>query len=164
MLGWLAGYALVAVVTPVLVRWQGRRALYLVALLPAATFGWAVWHTGYMSNGGAIVERYPWVPQLSQELAFRMTTLPWLMVLLVSGIGALVLAYSARYFADDDPGLARFGAVFVGFTGAMYGLVVSDDLLLLYVCWEMSNIFSYLLIGNDPDKRASRRAAAPSRT
>jgi multicomponent Na+:H+ antiporter subunit A len=50
--------------------------------------------------------------------------------------------------------------VFVGFAGSMLGLVVSDDLLLLYVFWELTTIFSYLLIGHDAASRPSRRAAA----
>lgn len=159
MVGWLLGYALVAVLAPVLVRWWGRRALYALAVLPAATFVWALGHTGTMRAGGAVVQTYPWVPQLGQELAFRMTTFPWLMVLLVSGVGALVLVYSAHYFDDSDPALGRFAAVFIAFAGAMFGLVVSDDLLVLYVFWELTTVFSYLLIGHNPTKRASRRAA-----
>ncbi|WP_030160850.1 Na+/H+ antiporter subunit A [Glycomyces sp. NRRL B-16210] len=159
MLVLLACYASVAMVAPALVRWLGPKALYAVAVLPAATFAWALSHAGAMRSGGAVSESYPWVPQLGQELSFRMTTFPWVMVLLVSGIGALVLIYSAHYFSEGEIGLGRFAAVFVGFAGAMFGLVVSDDLLLLYVFWELTSVFSYLLIGHDPAKRASRWAA-----
>ena len=159
MLGLLVGYAAVAVIAPALVRWLGRKAMYVVAALPAATLVWALTHSDAMRSGGAVTETYPWVPQLGQELAFRMTTFPWLMVLLVSLVGTLVLVYSARYFASDEPGLGRYAAVFVGFAGTMFGLVVADDLLLLYVFWELTSVFSYLLIGHDPTKRASRWAA-----
>ncbi|WP_026931816.1 Na+/H+ antiporter subunit A [Glycomyces tenuis] len=159
MLGLLAGYAAVSVLAPALVRWWGRKAMYAVALVPAATFAWALTHTGTIRSGAAVTETYPWVPQLGQELAFRMTAFPWVMVLLVSGVGALVLAYSAHYFAADEWGLGRFAAVFLAFAGAMFGLVVADDLLLLYVFWELTTVFSYLLIGHDPTRRASRWAA-----
>ncbi|SCL37121.1 multisubunit sodium/proton antiporter, MrpA subunit /multisubunit sodium/proton antiporter, MrpB subunit [Micromonospora pallida] len=159
MLVLVAVHALAAVVAPALVRTWGRRALYLVAAVPAATLAWALAHTGQVRSGAPVVETFPWVPGLGLEIALRMGTLAWLLVVLVGGVGALVLVYSAHYFSSDDPGLGRFTAVFVAFAGAMLGLVVSDDLLLLYVFWELTTVFSYLLIGYDPAKRASRRAA-----
>ncbi|PZG18634.1 Na+/H+ antiporter subunit A [Micromonospora craterilacus] len=159
MLVLVAVHALTAVIAPALVRLWGRHALYLVALAPGATLVWALTQASGVRSGDPVVETVPWVPQLGLELALRMGTLSWLMVVLVGGVGALVLAYSARYFRSDDPGLGRFAAVFVAFAGAMLGLVVSDDLLLLYVFWELTTVFSYLLIGSDPAKRASRRAA-----
>ncbi|WP_431879136.1 Na+/H+ antiporter subunit A [Micromonospora marina] len=159
MLVLVAVHAFAAVAAPVLVRLLGRRALYLLAAVPAAALIWALTRTEPVRAGRPIVETVTWVPQLGLELALRMGTLSWLLVLLVGGVGALVLAYSARYFRSDDPGLGRFAAVFVAFAGAMLGLVVSDDLLLLYVFWELTTVFSYLLIGSDPTERASRRAA-----
>ncbi|WDZ86527.1 Na+/H+ antiporter subunit A [Micromonospora cathayae] len=159
MLVLVAVHALAAVVAPGLVRIWGRSALYSLAAVPGATLVWALAHTGQVRAGEPVVETYPWVPRLGLEIALRMGTLAWLMVVLVGGVGALVLVYSARYFRSDDPGLGRFAAVFVAFAGAMLGLVVSDDLLLLYVFWELTTVFSYLLIGYDPAKRASRRAA-----
>ncbi|KAB1159017.1 Na+/H+ antiporter subunit A [Micromonospora sp. AMSO12t] len=159
MLVLVAVHALAAVIAPGLIRIWGRKGLYLVALAPAATLVWALTRTGTVRSGNPVVETVTWVPQLGLEIALRMGTLAWLMVVLVGGVGALVLAYSARYFRSDDPGLGRFAAVFVAFAGAMLGLVVSDDLLLLYVFWELTTVLSYLLIGSDPTKRASRRAA-----
>ncbi|MEU7994228.1 Na+/H+ antiporter subunit A [Micromonospora sp. NPDC049060] len=159
MLVLVAVHALAAVIAPGLIRIWGRKGLYLVALAPAATLVWALTRTGTVRSGTPVVETVTWVPQLGLEIALRMGTLAWLMVVLVGGVGALVLAYSARYFRSDDPGLGRFAAVFVAFAGAMLGLVVSDDLLLLYVFWELTTVLSYLLIGSDPTKRASRRAA-----
>ncbi|MGC4897191.1 Na+/H+ antiporter subunit A [Micromonospora sp. DT31] len=159
MLVLVAVHALAAVTAPVLVRIWGRWALYPLAAVPASALVWALAHTGPVRAGEPVVETVTWVPQLGLDLALRMGTLSWLMVLLVGGVGALVLLYSARYFHSDDPGLGRFAAVFVAFAGAMLGLVVSDDLLLLYVFWELTTVFSYLLIGSDPTQRASRRAA-----
>ena len=159
MLVLVAVHALAAVIAPVLVRLLGRRALYVLAAVPAAAGVWALTRTEEVRAGRPVVETVTWVPQLGLDLALRMGTLSWLLVLLVGGVGALVLIYSARYFHSDDPSLGRFAAVFVAFAGAMLGLVVSDDLLLLYVFWELTTVFSYLLIGSDPTKRASRRAA-----
>ncbi|AGZ44286.1 Na+/H+ antiporter subunit A [Actinoplanes friuliensis] len=159
MLVLLMTHALAAVLAPVLVRRAGRPALYALALVPAAACLWALAQTSRVLDGRPPTERYPWVPQLGAEVALRLTTLPWLMVVLVGGIGAVVLAYSARYFARDDRGLGRFAAVFLAFAGAMAGLVLADDLVVLYVFWELTTVFSYLLIGNDPEHGPSRRAA-----
>jgi multicomponent Na+:H+ antiporter subunit A len=152
-------HALAAVLAPALVRVAGRRALVALALVPAAGCGWALTQTGRVLDGRPPVQVHPWVPQLGTELALRLSALAWLMVVLVGGIGAIVLAYSARYFARDDRRLGRFAALFLAFAGSMTGLVVADDLLVLYVFWELTTVLSYLLIANDPEHGPSRRAA-----
>jgi multicomponent Na+:H+ antiporter subunit A len=148
-----------ALLAPSLVRLLNLRAFYLLATVPAAALVWALTHTAAMRDGRNVAEVYPWAGQLGLNLALRMTPLSWLMVLLVGGVGALALVYCARYFSPDEPGLARFAGVFVAFSGAMLGLVVSDNLIVLYVFWELTTVFSYLLIGHDPAAQASRRAA-----
>ncbi|GAB3083419.1 Na+/H+ antiporter subunit A [Micromonospora schwarzwaldensis] len=164
MLVLLILHLVAALLAPLLVRRWGPRACLLLALGPAATAGWAVAHTGAVRHGGAVVETYPWIAQLKLDVALRVTTLSWLMMLLVGGVGALVLVYSARYFPPGAAGLARFAAVLVAFAGAMLGLVVADNLLLLYVFWELTTVFSYLLIGHSTERRASRWAAAQALT
>ncbi|GAA0397200.1 Na+/H+ antiporter subunit A [Micromonospora gifhornensis] len=148
-----------AIVAPLLVRRWGPRACYPLALAPAAAFGWALVRTPDVAHGGAVVETYPWISQLGLDLALRMTTLSWLMTLLVGGVGAVVLVYSARYLPADAVGTAQYAAVMVGFAGAMLGLVLADDLLLLYVCWELTTVLSYLLIGHSAERRSARWAA-----
>jgi len=155
----LIAHLIAALLAPLLVSRLGSRAFYLLALVPAAGFGWALTQTGTILDGRALVEVYPWVPSLDVDVALRVTTLSWLMVLLVTGVGALALVYCARYFDAGEPGLGRFAGVFVAFAGAMLGLVVSDDLVVMYVFWELTTVFSYLLIGHDPASRASRAAA-----
>ena len=103
--------------------------------------------------------RTPGSATIGMELAFAMGTLQWLLALVVLGVGALVLAYCAWYFRDDSLGVPRFAGVLTAFVGAMLGLVLADDLLLLYVFWELTTVFSFLLIGHDPARRASRQAA-----
>ncbi|WP_328471895.1 Na+/H+ antiporter subunit A [Actinoplanes sp. NBC_00393] len=154
MLFLLILHAVAAVLAVPLVRAAGNRALYALALVPASAAVWAATTTGQVRT-----ETYPWVPHLDVELAFRTGPLPWLMLLIVGGIGAIVLAYCVRYFPDRDPDLGRFAAVFLGFAGAMTGLVISDDLIVLYVFWELTTVFSYLLIGHKPEQAAARRAA-----
>ncbi|GIF73412.1 Na+/H+ antiporter subunit A [Asanoa siamensis] len=148
-----------AVAAPVLVRWLGRQALYLCSLAPFAALGWGLAQTGRVDQGGAVTETYRWVDRLGLQIDLRLVTISWLMVLLVGGVGGLVLVYSVRYFPAGQDGLGRYAGVFVAFAGAMFGLVVSDNLLLLYVFWELTTVFSYLLIAQDPTRRSSRRSA-----
>jgi multicomponent Na+:H+ antiporter subunit A len=146
-------HAVVALIAPWLVRALGGRGLYLVALAPAGAAVWAATRTGR-----ATTETVEWIPQLGLSLAFRLDTLAWLLVLLVGGVGALVLAYCAHYFEDRGE-QARHAGLLVAFAGAMLGLVLADDLLLLYVFWELTSVLSYLLIASDPGRRTARRAA-----
>ncbi len=159
MLALIAAHFAAAALSPWLVRVFRRRAFLVLALLPLVGFGWTLAQTNRVRLGNAPVETVSWVPSLGVELAFRMESLQWLMALIVTGIGALVLAYCAWYFSDDDPGLSSFSGTFMAFAGSMLGLVLCDDLLILYVFWELTTVFSYLLIGSDPGKRASRQAA-----
>ncbi|MEV4826061.1 Na+/H+ antiporter subunit A [Micromonospora sp. NPDC049274] len=164
MLVLLILHLVAALAAPLLVRWWGPRACYPLALAPAATFGWALARTPAVGHGGAVVETYPWIGQLGLDIALRLTTLSWLLTLLVGGVGALVLVYSARYFEPGAPGMAQLAAVLVAFAGAMLVLIFADDLLLLYVGWELTTIFSYLLIGHSSERRSSRWAAAQALT
>ncbi|MFB9234417.1 Na+/H+ antiporter subunit A [Plantactinospora siamensis] len=149
-----------ALTAPVLVRRWGRTACAVLAVAPAAVLGWAAAQTGTVRDGGALIETYGWIPRLGLDVALRVGTLSWLMLLVIGGVGALVLVYCARYFPADEANLGRFAGTFVGFAGAMTALVMADSLLLLYVCWELTSVLSYLLIGHNPGKRATRRAAA----
>ncbi|MFG1946774.1 Na+/H+ antiporter subunit A [Nonomuraea sp. NPDC048826] len=143
-------HAAAALCAPWLVRRFGRSAMLLLAAAPAAGFCYAL--------VGPEPSARPWAPALGLTLSFRADELGLLMMALVTGVGALVMVYSARYFGSGDAGLGRYGAVMTGFAGAMLGLVTADDLLLLYVFWELTTVFSYLLIGHHPEDRASRRA------
>ncbi|GAA2532735.1 Na+/H+ antiporter subunit A [Pilimelia columellifera] len=159
MLELLLLHLFAAASAPWLARWLGRPAFGLLAVVPATGFGWLALKAGAVRDGAVLVEAYPWIAQPRLDLALRLTTLSWVMAMLVCGVGALVLVYCAWYFPAAEHGVARFAGLFVGFAGAMLGLVLSDDLLLLYVFWELTTVFSYLLIGYEATRRPSRRAA-----
>lgn len=148
-----------AVVAPVLVRWWGRRAFWALALAPASAAVWALTVTDEVRAGDGPTQVVQWIPTLGIDLAFRIDTLSWLMTLVVGGVGALVLVYCAAYFSPTASGMGRFGGVFTAFAGSMLGLVTADDMLLMFVFWELTTVTSYLLIGHYADRKASRRAA-----
>ncbi|SDJ80639.1 multicomponent Na+:H+ antiporter subunit A [Nonomuraea maritima] len=149
-------HAVAAAGAPWLATRLGRASLAVLALPPAAGFCVTVW---LAVRGLPVSQSRPWAPVLGLELAFRVDTLAVLMLSLVTGFGVLVLLYSVRYFSAGDDGLGRYGGAMVAFAGSMLGLVAADDLLLLYVFWELTTVFSYLLIGSDPESRLSRQAA-----
>jgi len=159
VLALLALHAALAALGPAVARRWGRRVFLLMALAPAVTAGWAASQAAAVVNGRPVRETTAWVPGLGLTLDLRLDALALLMVSLVAGVGTLVLLYCARYFPADRPGLGRFAGVLTAFAGAMLGLVLADDLILLYVFWELTSVTSFLLIGFDDEDAESRRAA-----
>ncbi|RZU34218.1 Na+/H+ antiporter subunit A [Blastococcus saxobsidens] len=160
MLALLLLHLVAAVLAPVLVRWWGRDAFLALALVPAASFVWVLTRLTGVTGGGEVTETVPWVPALDLALTLRLDSLALVFALLVTGVGALVLLYCARYFEPDDEGTGRFAGSLTAFAGSMLGLVLADDLLLLYVFWELTTVFSFLLIGGAGTKLTARRAAS----
>ncbi|WP_344562636.1 Na+/H+ antiporter subunit A [Streptomyces axinellae] len=148
-----------------LVRWLGPRAFVLLAAAPGAAAVWAAAQWGSLTegaggaDGGALTAHWPWIPSLGVGLALRCDALALLMVLIAGGIGALVMVYCAGYFAPGERRLGEFAGTLTAFAGAMLGLVLADDLIALYVLWELTTVFSFLLIGHGSERRTNRRAA-----
>lgn len=159
MIVFLLAHLAAALLGPVLVRAMGRNAFYPLALAPGLTAVWTAFQGPAVLDGRPYEQSVPWIPAFGIDLAFRLDVLSWVLLLIVSGVGALVLAYCARYFKNTEVGLGRFAGVFTAFAGAMAGLVVADDVMVMFTFWELTTIFSYLLIGHYADKQASRRAA-----
>jgi multicomponent K+:H+ antiporter subunit A len=100
----------------------------------------------------------PWLPWAGADLGLRLDGLALLFAALVTGIGALVILYARYYLAGDEP-VARFLAIFMAFMAAMLGLVLADNLLLLAICWELTSLASFLLIGHWRDRADARQGA-----
>lgn len=136
----------------------GPRVFWVTAVAPALTFAWTVGQLPAVTDGETARQQATWVGELGLGLDLRLDTFSLLFVLLVAGIGTAVNVYAAGYF-HPRPGLARFAATLVVFAGAMVGIVLADNLLALFVFWELTSVTSYLLIGFE-DERASARGAA----
>ncbi|MGY1725060.1 Na+/H+ antiporter subunit A [Blastococcus sp. SYSU DS0533] len=155
----LLAHVVAALAAPVLVRWWGRQAFLALALVPAAGLVWVLTRLPTVLDGGEIAETVPWVPALDLSVALRLDALALTFAGLVTGVGALVLVYCSRYVGPDDEGAGRLGGQLTAFAGAMLGLVLADDVFVLYVFWELTTVFSYLLIGGSGATVAGRRAA-----
>ncbi len=155
----VALHFLAAATSPVLVRILDRRAFWLLALAPAVSFVWLLGPVSRATEGRPTYEHWAWISAIGLDLDFTVNALSGILALLVTGVGTLVLVYCAWYFRPHDPELWRFSGVLTGFAGAMLGLVLADNVYLLYIFWELTTVLSFLLIGHNPERRANRRAA-----
>ncbi|AKJ30072.1 monovalent cation/H+ antiporter subunit A [Caldimonas brevitalea] len=111
-----------------------------------------------ISEGGVMVERVRWLPSLDLDLVVRIDGFAWMFAMLVTVIGSLVVLYARYYLSEDDPA-ARFYSLLLGFMGAMLGVVVSGNLVQLVLFWELTSLFSFLLIGYWYHRKDARRGA-----
>jgi multicomponent K+:H+ antiporter subunit A len=106
-------------------------------------------------------EFQPWVPEIGLNLGFRLDGLSLMFAGLIMGIGLLIILYASYYLSPQDSA-AKFYAVMMLFMAAMLGVVLSDNLLLLVVFWELTSLSSFLLVGywsHRADARAGARQA-----
>ena len=149
---------LAALIAPWLTRRLGHNAAWVLALAPAAIFIHFLGFAGEVADGGVVTGGFAWVPSYNVSFSWLIDGLSLTFVLLISGIGALIMLYSGGYLKGDDQ-LGRFFSFMLLFMGAMLGVVISDSFLMLFVYWELTSITSFLLIGFDHTREASRRAA-----
>lgn len=160
----LVAHFITAAVAPLLVRQWGRNGFYALAIVPALATVWVLFQLPDVLRGEALNESVAWAPEFSLRLGLHMDALGLVMTLIAAGVGTLILIYCARYFDDSEPGIGRFAGVFVAFAGAMIGLVLADDLIQLFIYWELTTVFSYLLVGHKAESQDSRRAAMTALT
>ncbi|MFT3664817.1 monovalent cation/H+ antiporter subunit A [Piscinibacter sp.] len=111
-----------------------------------------------VSAGTVVAERLEWLPSLGLDIVVRIDGFAWMFAMLVSGMGLLVVIYARYYLSPEDPA-ARFYSLLLGFMGAMLGVVVSGSLVQLVVFWELTSVFSFLLIGYWTHRKDARRGA-----
>lgn len=104
---------------------------------------------------------YSWIPSLMISLSFYLDGLSLLFVLLISGIGTLVTFYSIFYLHKSE-NLGSFYVYLLLFMAAMLGVVLSDNVFVLYTFWELTSISSFLLIGYWHHREGSRYGALKS--
>jgi len=136
----------------------GKLRGWLFALLPLALTAYFLSFAPRIADGDAIIHTLEWVPSLDIALSFHLDGLSWVFALLVSGIGFFVFVYAGDYFGND-PLVGRFYAYILIFMASMLGLVLADNLIALFIFWELTSFSSYLLIGFKHEDEAARKAA-----
>ena len=109
-------------------------------------------------DGGVIREEIPWLPSAGLDLVIRIDGFAWMFAMLVTGIGLLVVLYARYYMSPADP-VPRFFSFLLAFMGAMLGLVVSGNVIQLVFFWELTSLFSFMLIGYWHHRADARRGA-----
>ncbi len=150
-----------ALAAPLFVRLPGRgsrsAAPWILGAVPLLGTAWLA-YTFFIRGGADLAASWDWAPGLGTALAFRADGLAILFTLLVGGIGGLVTIYAGGYLAGH-PRLGSFYLLLLLFIASMLGLVLADNLVLLFVCWELTSITSFFLIGFDREKEYARKAA-----
>lgn len=139
-----------------LVRVAPRLGPLLLALVPGAA---TVWFAGQIPQvAEPMVWSHRWVPGLGVEIALRLDPLALAFALLVCGVGALVVVFAGGYLRGKASAAPTIAGL-LAFAAAMLGLVLADDALFMFVCWEATTLVSYLLVGLEHTKASARSAA-----
>ena len=145
--------------------WLGSKSRPLTAMvaggLTAAAFALLLSLAPQVFAGQTVMNAWPWVPEIGLQLSFRLDGLSLMFAGLILFIGLLIVLYAAYYLAPEDSA-GKFFSFMMLFMAAMLGVVLSDNLLLLVVFWELTSISSFLLIGfwsHRADARAGARQA-----
>ena len=146
-----------AALAPLFARFMGRNAGYPLAAFFVAALGVLAVPAPAVLDDERVVLSLSWVPGLDVGLVLVLDGLSLLFALLVLAVGAVVMAYSARYL-DPETSHVRMYTLLTLFGAAMLGLVLAGDVIVLFVFWELTSVLSYLLIGGRGD-RESKAAA-----
>ena len=111
-----------------------------------------------VSTGAPLRYEVEWLPQFGLNFTLRMDGFAWMFSMLITGIGLLVVIYARYYLAENEPA-ARFFSFLLAFMGAMLGIVLSGNVILLSVFWELTSLFSFMLISYWHNNAAARDGA-----
>ncbi|MCP3025604.1 Na+/H+ antiporter subunit A [Halobacillus sp. A5] len=151
---------IIAIFIPLLSRWKHNlHTGFFVTAVPVVIF---IYFIRFIGQGFEPVEReYSWIPSLDMNILLYLDGLSLLFVLLISGIGSLVAFYSIYYLHKSEQ-LGHFYVYFLLFMGSMLGVVLSDNVFVLYTFWEFTSLSSFLLIGFWNHREGSRYGALKS--
>ena len=149
---------LTAALAPWIQRFVGGTAGWALAIAPIAGFVGLWGLIDPVSHGEPVNVVFGWAPSWGIDLAFRVDGLSLTFSMTIAAIGALILIYTGSYLKGHAH-QGRFFTFMLLFMGAMQGLVLADNVVGLYMFWELTSVTSFLLIGFDHSRQAARRAA-----
>ncbi|OUS36232.1 monovalent cation/H+ antiporter subunit A [Oleispira antarctica] len=159
---WVVLLPLIGTIVPLLTERFGRNVCaFSVAILPACSLALVLMYAGDIFNGEALRQTIEWIPAIGLDLSFRLDGLSLLFLLLILGIGLLIILY-ARYYLSAKDSMGTFYAYLILFMTAMVGIVISNNLIQLWLFWELTSISSFLLISfwsHNSDARKGARMA-----
>ncbi|MRG86670.1 Na+/H+ antiporter subunit A [Salinibacillus xinjiangensis] len=151
---------IITLLIPLLSKWKERvHTGWFILPVPILIFIYFVQFVG--ENFTPHSESYSWIPSLNISIDFYLDGLSLLFVLLISGIGSLVVLYSIYYLHKSEQ-LKQFYIYLYIFMFSMLGVVLSDNVFVLYSFWEFTSLSSFLLIGYWHYRERSRYGALKS--
>jgi len=150
-----------AIIPPLTIRAGRSICTAATAAVSLAALAILLSHAPAVYSGEVPRWRAEWVPQLGLSFSFFADGLGFFFAALILVIGVLIILYARFYLSREDP-LGRFFAYLLLFQGSMVGIVLSDNILLLLVFWELTSLTSFLLIGywsRQPESRHGARMA-----
>ncbi|MFD2200719.1 putative monovalent cation/H+ antiporter subunit A [Shivajiella indica] len=153
----LSGFFFAALL-PLLGRFAKKTIPLIFSLLPISLFIFFLFNLPVIKNENTWISHISWIPSFGIELSFRLDGLSMLFSLMITGIGALVFTYTA-YYLKGHPYLDRFYGYLSMFMASMLGVVLSDNLISLFIFWELTSISSFFLIGFNNEDASSRKSA-----
>jgi multicomponent K+:H+ antiporter subunit A len=139
-------------------RWGRSTCAAITALFPATALAAVAFRIPSVFEGRVFRFKADWIPTLGLNLAFRLDGLSLLFAILILGIGLLVILY-ARYYLSDEDQAGRFYAYLLLFMASMVGVVLANNLLLLWFFWELTSISSFMLIAYWHHRSDARKGA-----
>ncbi len=130
----------------------------LAAVVSIAAAAWLATLFPEVQDGGVIRHDIAWLPSAGLDFVIRIDGFAWMFAMLVTVIGALVVLYARYYMSPSDP-VPRFFSFLLAFMGSMLGVVTSGNLIQLVFFWELTSLFSFLLIGYWHHRSDARRGA-----
>lgn len=147
-----------AFAAPKLHQLLGEKLGKLLALVPLGGFVFYTTLIPLVAHGGAVRVSIPWADGLGISLSFFVDGLSLLFLLIISSVGTFIVWYAAGYL-HGSKSLGKFYLYLLSFMAAMLGVVASDNLILLFIFWELTSITSFLLIGYYHEDAKSRTSA-----
>ncbi|MGI6066771.1 MAG: Na+/H+ antiporter subunit A [Bacillota bacterium] len=132
---------------------------WFVLPIPVMLFIYLAKHITHVAEESPFIHTVPWIPSLGINFTTYVDALALIFGLIISGIGALVTLYSIYYLSKEREALGNFYVYLLLFMGAMLGVVFSDNILVLYLFWELTSISSFLLIAYWYQRKGSRYGA-----
>lgn len=156
---WITAILLIGVLIPLLTERLGRTVNTIFTMLaPAVALAYIISLMPAVFAGEVVTEYLEWIPSIGLTLSMRLDGLALMFALLILGIGLLIILY-ARYYLSEKEAVGRFFSYLILFMTAMLSIVLSNNVLQMWMAWEVTSISSFLLISFWSSKSESRKGA-----
>jgi multicomponent Na+:H+ antiporter subunit A len=135
-----------------------KKYSWILSIIPALLFVLFASLSRDVRTEGRILEEYSWYSSLGVNISLNLDAFSLIMCLLITGVGTCIFLYASGYLKDHEH-INRFYILILLFMAAMLGIVLSDNLIMVFIFWELTTITSYLLVGFNHSLEGARKSA-----